>query len=99
MWSSTIFFLRRGSETTATVLSLSVVSTIGWWSVHIGLVEQASGWIVGFAISVLIILALTRIGSMSSLAAYYQRHPDPGIYSLRACKGDQTSKEEAAKAI
>src|SRR5688572_6742590 len=82
MWSSTmVFFLLRESETTTAlaalgrslILSLSVVSMIGGRSRHIGLVEQASGWIVGFAISLLMFLAFTRIGSMSSLAGFVFR--------------------------
>src|SRR6218665_3865663 len=50
--------------------SLSVVSMTGGWSVHGGFVAQTSLWIFGAAISLLICLALTRMGSESSLAVF-----------------------------
>src|SRR6218665_2687323 len=50
--------------------SVSVVSMMGGCSFHGGLVAQASLWIFFAVISLLICLALTRIGSASSLAVF-----------------------------
>src|SRR6218665_1382450 len=69
MWSSTRVILLVRSPSPRTT-SLSVVSMTGGRSVQVGLVAQASLWIFGAAISLVICLALTRIGSVSSLAVF-----------------------------